>query len=98
MATTKITLNELRSIVKQIIKEQVTSTENINVGDEFNYKLGSNYPQDLSPIKIKVVKIINKLYFGGQITMIPNDTAKYLNGHLKTGMTLQCHVENIERN
>lgn len=77
-------------------EKQLISTESINIGNEFNYKLSSiNYPQDLSPIKIKVVKIINKLYFNGQVLMIPKDTAEYAN--FKVGSILQCHVENIER-
>jgi len=73
------------------------STEQINIGDEFTYKLSeSNYPQDLSPIKVKVVKIINELYFHGQVLMIPKDTAEYAN--FKVGTILQCHVENINLN
>ena len=77
-------------------EKELISTESINIGDKFNYKLSrSNYPQDLSPIKIKVVKITNKLYFNGEVLMIPKDTAEYAN--FKVGSILQCHVEGIER-
>lgn len=94
----QITLKELKSLVKKILKEQITSTEYINIGDQFTYKLSaSNYPQGLSPIKVEVVQITNQLYFRGRVIMIPEDTAKYLNGSIKTGTILQCHVENIDR-
>jgi len=74
MATTKITLNELRILIKQIIKEEVQSTKEIKIGDIVTY---STNVQGLTPVKVKVTKIVNDGYFIGEIFEVDKETASY---------------------
>ena len=53
MVTKKITLNELRSIVKQIIKEEIEN-------DELNYK---NWSPDIPYVILKKLKLIGSSCF-----------------------------------
>ena len=95
-------MNELRSIVKQIIKEEwakdehgndveVKSTDEIKVGDELYY---STNVRGFEPVKVKVTKIVNDGYFIGTIIEIDDKTADYKGW--KKGQSFQLSVAYIK--
>lgn len=66
MATTKITLNELRSIVKQIIKEEMYTEINIvSIPEKMRYEKMAKKVSDLIKEYDKIIKQTNKETGGG---------------------------------